>query len=112
MISYIVGRPPNDQYCWGGGGGGGGGVVPRFSSEARRMRGAECCALTTVLLQRAGGRRRRQEEGNALNDGGHPGSFNDKRKISTLLHHLGHQLQLWALTFGVPAMPAVPPPLP
>ena len=41
-----------------------------------------------------------------------PGSFDDELEVNTLLHHLSYQLWLWALTLGVPAIPAVPPPLP
>jgi hypothetical protein len=69
------------------------------------MRGVESCTLTTVLLQRAGGRRRRQEEGVALNNGGRSGFFVNECKVNTLLHHLGYQLQLWALLFGYPLCP-------
>ena len=60
----------------------------------------ESCALATMLLQRASGRKRKREEGIALSDGGHPGSFINKRKVDALLRHLGYRLWLWTLTFG------------
>ena len=90
MSSNIVGRPPTDQYCGGGGGGWGGGVVPCFSSNARCMHGVESRVLAIMLLQRAGGRRRWWEEGIAINDSGHPGSYDNKHEVDALLHHLGY----------------------
>ena len=54
------------------------------------MHGRESCALAIVMLQRADGRRRRREEGFAVNNGGSPGSFNDKCEVDTFLHHLGY----------------------
>ncbi len=68
----------------------GGGLVLHFLSVFRCMHGRESCALAIVMLQRADGRRRRREEGFAVNNGGSPGSFNDKCEVDTFLHHLGY----------------------